>query len=149
MEKEKENKIYVKGSTLYYECKGEVFFELELENVKLIGEYTNDQGPFFDDWFLVFVDVQNRSFKVSMYSENIENTIDEIVKFFQFERTLSLVNSADWKSVILWPERMKGKEFLQLIQVKPTTFLGKIGAIFGLKRTGLDVTDEVKEFLKT
>lgn len=148
MEHEKEHKVIIKDGTLCYLHKEDFVFELDLKTVMLIGEYTNDQGPFFDDWFLLFLDHENQSFQVSMYAENIENVLSELIKTFDFERNLGLVNSSDWKSIVLWPETMKGKEFLQLISVEPSNTVGKIMSFFGMKQTGVDLTNEIKDFIK-
>jgi hypothetical protein len=146
---EKEYKVFIRERTLYYSYKGTLLFELNLDDVKLIGEYTNDQGPFFDDWFLVFVDTQNQRFEVSMYSENIEAIKDEVVKVFGYDHTLGLVNSTDWKSIVIWPEIMKGKEFLKLEKLKPKSFLEKLkSSVFGSYKMNLNLTGEVKKLVK-
>ena len=52
--------------------------EIPISKIKLIGEYTKDSGPRGEDWFLVIYSDQSHYFEISMYADNIFETINEL-----------------------------------------------------------------------
>lgn len=75
---------------------------LPLEEVLVIGESTDQNGPYREDWHLCFCD-ENGWSEVPVSSENLNGFLQNLSDILKYPLTLELVNSADFKSRILWP----------------------------------------------
>jgi len=86
-------------------------WSIPISEVKAIGEYTNDQGPFLDDWFLLFFLKDCTWYEASNYSENITEFKNEIQSKLNIENVYSdLSGSTDYNSYIIWPNSLNGKK---------------------------------------
>lgn len=91
-------------------------WRLKPENIALVAEYTTNEGPFGDDWFLVFA-VANKTpyfMTCSVYSDGS----DEALKFLRTRFAIEprLTNSTEWKSVVLWPKEIEGSPLIEFSQ---------------------------------
>jgi hypothetical protein len=85
-------------------------WELPVSDVSLMGEYTNEGGPFADDYFLVFVTRHDSGwFEGSFYGEGRDELVRALSSLLGCEISLELSHSTTFTSRILWPERMRGK----------------------------------------
>lgn len=81
-----------------------------LSDTVVVGEYTNSDGPWFDDWFLVLVMKDGSWYSISRYAKNIEAATVYLSKKFETDiKACSLVNSTSWNSAVLYPAQLKGK----------------------------------------
>ena len=87
-------------------------WELPVSEVTVIGEYTNEDGPFADDYFLVFLS-RNESwwFEGSFYGEGRDEVLHELSTLLGSEISLGLSHTTTFTSRILWPEKMRGEAF--------------------------------------
>jgi hypothetical protein len=85
-------------------------FSLPLAEVGVIGEFTTDNGPFIDDWFLVFVPRDGRDFfEASMDAEHSNEVRMQLAGALGGELSTNLVFSTDFRSRVLWPPALVGK----------------------------------------
>ena len=130
---------------------------INLDEVVVIGEYTTDAGPLFDDWFLVFVYKTGDWDSISIYAAGIDDLKQHLSTIYNTDLSkYFLANSTEWRSYIRYPQGLEGKPFF-IFQAhagysKPTTFIHKLKSALGLgvygKSWELDLTDEVKSTLK-
>lgn len=147
MEKEKQ-KVYIENEILILEEKEDIIFQLPIKEIVFIGEYTNDQGPYFDDWFLFVVDNEGNTFQISMYSLNIDLVMKKLSKIFGFSRSLDLVNSSDWKSISLFPKNFYGQEFLGLVKKEPRNIIRRFLYLFGIYQYEVDYSNNLKSLIQ-
>ena len=85
-------------------------WQLPVSEVSAIGEYTNEDGPFADDYFLVFI-TQNDSgwFEGSFYGEGRDELVRGLSILLSTEISLGGSRSTTFTSRILWPEKMRGE----------------------------------------
>ena len=98
---------------------GHTLWNIKSESVGLVAEYTTNEGPFGDDWFLVFA-VGNKNplfFACSIYSDGAEKLLQFLQ--IQFGVATKLTNSTEWKSVVLWPEAIAGVPLIEFSQREP------------------------------
>ena len=96
---------------------GRVSFKLE--DIVVIGEYTNLNGPAYDDWFLTFVTRDSKRISIPWYAENIKELTQELSDRFEPGLNYTLLSrSTSWNSVIRYPLELAGKK---LFVLKPTT----------------------------
>ena len=73
------NQLQVKDSDLEYSGEnGRVFWSLPISSTVLIAEYTTNEGPWCDDYFLVFVTIEKDTFyfhTASFYSAGRDETL--------------------------------------------------------------------------
>jgi hypothetical protein len=96
-----------------------VFLQLDLNDVVVIGEYTNSNGPWFEDWFITFVTKDNKWSSIPIYANNIKELLELLA--FRFDPSLKdcrLANSTSWKSIVRYPMELEGIELFQKVPSK-------------------------------
>ena len=79
-----------------------------MSEVRLIGESTDQSGPYVDDWFLCLV-APHHWYELSVYSDGFQDFLKALSAYLGEELELKLYNSADFKSRILWPSSVRGE----------------------------------------
>ena len=96
---------------------GSVSFSLA--DVVVIGEYTNLNGPGYDDWFLTFITRQGKRISIPWYAENIKELTQELSGRFEPGLNFSLLSrSTSWNSVIRYPAQLTGKKLFVIKATK-------------------------------
>jgi hypothetical protein len=148
--------ISIEGDKVIWHNIDLVFATFNLSDIVVIGEHTNSNGPWFDDWFIDFVTKGGKWFSIPWYADNI----DELTKLLcaKFEADLNgsfLTGSTKWASVVRHPVHLKNKPLFKLTPTEnykePKTIFDKMLYSFGLGNFDttkkLDITDEVKSEL--
>jgi hypothetical protein len=130
-----------------------VVSKFDLDDVVVIGECTNSDGPWFDDWFIAFV-LKNSEWQfIPFYASNI----DELLKVLsqRFDQSLALgtlANSTNWNSVVRYPKSIAGKQlFTSTSEYKVSksrslfqNALDKLGIDSSNISAFIDLSDDVK-----
>ncbi len=114
------------GRLITYESRHLGSFSLPMADVAVIGEYTTQDGPFFDDWFLVFVRRDGEWFEASMYGEGPEEVRDGLSKSLRAEIHLGLAASTDFASRVLWPPGLLGQPLFEFVKPSGSRFLERM-----------------------
>ena len=161
--KEKSNKdntsgkVYVEKNKIYWIYDNKAILEIDANDILVIGEYTNTDGPWFDDWFMTFVTKDGNWRSIPWYVDNRDELTQFLCAKFQPDLNLSfMLGSTDWDSVVRYPLKLKGQKLFKIIPSDkykhPKTFLDKVIASIGLGKFdtsfSVDLTDEVKQELK-
>jgi hypothetical protein len=77
--------VSIEGDTLIWHNEDVVFLQLNLNDVVVIGEFTNSNGHWFDDWFLAFVTKQGAYSSIPFYVKNREEVIQVLSQRFDPE----------------------------------------------------------------
>jgi hypothetical protein len=99
-------------------------WELPLSEIKVIGEYTNQNGPFADDYFYVFITNLEEWHEASFYADGRDSFFRKLGAELHQELHGTLVASADFNSNIIWPTSLAGKE---MFEFRKEGWLGKLG----------------------
>jgi hypothetical protein len=104
----------------YRDERGHLLWRLKSENIALVAEYTTNEGPFGDDWFLVFA-VANKIPYFMTCSVYYSNGRDEALDFLRtrFAIEPKLTSSTECKSVVLWPKEIEGASLIEFSQREP------------------------------
>lgn len=103
----------------YRDANGHLLWHIKAKDIVLVAEYTTNEGPFGDDWFLVFA-VSHKTpffFTCAVNSEGMEAALEFLRT--RFAITLKLPNSAEWNSVVLWPKQIDGTPLIEFSQREP------------------------------
>ncbi len=120
-------------------------WELPVTAVRVIGEATNDHGPFLDDYFLCFVASTENWYEASFYAGGREEFLKSLDNVLGSRLEMKLVGSTDWDSNILWPPHLAGLKMFSYKPVEPKTLLGRL---FGSWSNTQCYSDEVLSELK-
>jgi hypothetical protein len=116
-----------------------------LDKIKLIGEYTTSGGPVNDDWFVVFMTSKDTWLQIPVYAKGIPEVLSYLCKYFNTDLTLALQSSAEWKTRIVWPEKLIGKQLWNIIETPPKTFKEKLNSfLFFIDPTVLVLTEHAE-----
>jgi hypothetical protein len=101
-------------------------WELRLSALRVIGEYTNANGPYLDDYFLCFATTDSEWYEASFYDEGRDEFLKELGHLLGSDFQLHLVGSTDYASNVLWPPHLAGTPMFTFEPVQATTWLGRL-----------------------
>jgi len=103
---------------------GEIHYELPnggwivpVSAIRVIGEHTDDQGPYIDDYFLIFL-TDCDAFEASFYAEGQEQFLHDLSYFLGVSLSLELANSTDYNSRVIWPPDLTGEPLFDYSRVR-------------------------------
>lgn len=116
------------GSLISYTSSHYGSFTFPLSEVAVIGEFTTDNGPYIDDWFLVFVPDRGRGwFEASMYAEGIDSMREQLSAALGSSiYGAGLFASTDFASRILWPAALGDRPLFTFSLVTASSFLRRL-----------------------
>lgn len=104
-------------------------WQIPLDHVVLLAEYTTGEGPFVDDYFLVFVTKESDTPQfatASFYSEGLEDVLTHLAAFWNSDIHLALQGSTGWASRIVWPADLAGQEYFEFKELQPVTLFQEL-----------------------
>lgn len=100
-------------------------WDLPLSNVRIIGEATNQSGPFADDYFLCFATGASMWHEVSYYAEGRDKFLLALGAKLGKSLEVGLFHSVDFTSRVLWPSSLAGEPMFQFDDIPVKGFMGK------------------------
>jgi hypothetical protein len=120
--KEDSGRLIVEEDRVCYESTTYGNWRIPASSIRLIGEYTNQSGPYLDDYFFVFVTKGEVGWsEASFYCQGRDEAWKNLAELFPGLASPGLCNSADFKSRALWPHIYEGREFLRFQPMKRGT----------------------------
>lgn len=105
-------------------------WEIPISNIRVIGEATNDHGPYLDDYFLCFATDANHWYEASFYAPNRDEFLKSLENEIGTELELKLVTSTNYDSNVLWPPHLAGMKMFSYKPGQPETWIGRLLARF-------------------
>jgi hypothetical protein len=137
----------IEDGLTYYDEYGHTLWNIKSESIVLVAEYTTNEGPFGDDWFLVFA-VGNKNplfFTCSVYSHGSE----ELFQFLRarFGVTAKLTNNTEWKSIVLWPEAIADARLIDFSQGEPRNWRERLRTWYDGPMKKPHLSEVVRDYL--
>lgn len=110
--------LSLEDGTVRLHSSGQLVWEVPVAEVRVIGEYTNESGPWGDDWFVVFVGNEGNWFEASTDATNVESVLWRLSVGLHAPITLGLANSTSFRSQILWPPSLRGEQLLLFLPMR-------------------------------
>ncbi len=130
MPKHESPRLSLEGSRLIFTTH-EIEWELKVSEIRVIGECTTPQGPFDDDYFLVFVTGPDRFFRAPVSCLDSEQTLNRLLKNLDGSHIqFGLANITQLASRVIWPPSLADQELFEFREVESTglgKWLGKLG----------------------
>ena len=141
-------KLEIVAETVLATWNGSPLWKLPIPALVLIGEYTTNEGPYKDNYFIEFVSVEDgEAFfsRVSCYAEGLEQAFSGLEKTLGQPLLLELYASTDWNSRVVWPPALSGKPFLSPTQA--TSTFKAVMQRLGIRGPDQLVSAEVKAYI--
>jgi len=93
-----------------------------VKDIVLIAEYTTDEGPQADDYYLVFASVEAGKAwfsTCSFYSDGTDAVFRTLRAQFGMPLEFGLLRSTHWDSRVIWPVHLAGSDYFQFTAVDP------------------------------
>ncbi|WP_339810151.1 hypothetical protein [uncultured Imperialibacter sp.] len=120
------------SSIKYYE-EETLLFGFEFSDILAIGEVTTNQVPFTDDHFLLFI-TKNKSWNpIPTDANGFDILTDYVGSKLNIVSFIQLANRTDFKSRIVYPKNLEGKEFIKLEPIPSENLIDKVSFWLGLK----------------
>ena len=101
----------IADGTLSYQSDVYGSWELSISEITAIGEYTNQDGPFADDYFLAFLAVGKPGwFEASFYGDGRDDILKKLSNLLACDLSCGLAHSTTFASRFIWPDQRKGEE---------------------------------------
>lgn len=122
--------IYIKTQKIYWEYLSKNLLEIEIGDIKAIGEYTTPHALHKNEWFIVFI-LQSREFQISTYAKGMTEVLEQLSIHFNSRVFGRLGTAETFESNIIYPPELKGQNMYS-IEIKKTKtwfdrFRGRLG----------------------
>lgn len=99
----KKHIVSVTNGLIQFDPLDQTGWELLIEEIRAIIEYTTEEGPFGSDHFLVFIDSSATEFHLPLDSEGCLDAIKQIGKVLRTDVNLKLSSSTYFVSRVVFP----------------------------------------------
>jgi hypothetical protein len=137
------SRIWLENGKINYESRYYGSWQLLVGDVRVIGEYTTDHGPFLDDWFLVFVKSTTSCwYEASNYADGLDETCEQLTAILGAESLSgNLFASTEFASRIIWPQSLLGRP-LFCFRPGPTPWWRRL---LGIQSLDIELSREAKQ----
>ena len=134
-------KVTIESRQIVLTIAGEATCHIAIDDLKLVGEYTTADGPFVDDWFIVFITSEKVWNQISEYTPGMSAVLQELGTYLEANMVGWLASSTSWKTNIIWPIQVEGQEMWDVISDKPVTMMARLKQLFGMQSQRLVLTN--------
>lgn len=118
--------LQLDGDVIRYRSSAYGDWDLPLSEVRVIGEVTNQSGPFADDYFFCFATGPRIWLEASFYADNGNEFLQTLGAKLGSPLKIGLSNSAGFASRVLWPAHLAGEPMFRFDDIPTTGLLGKM-----------------------
>lgn len=114
---------------------GTVPWTVSINDIILVAEYTTDEGPLADDYYLIFctIEAERAVFATcTFYAGDRDAALRSLSDRLGSPLELGLCGSTVWASRVLWPPRMAGQQYFTFKAAEPRNILERLReVVFG------------------
>ncbi|WP_210486802.1 hypothetical protein [Rufibacter aurantiacus] len=110
--------LFINDNQLVFEHSSTNKWAVEIDKIRLIGEYTTADGPWLDDYFFVFAEKEDEWYEAPNEAVKNHDFWEILSEKLNFKVAPSLFASTQWDSKVLFPKDMKGQKLFQVITEK-------------------------------
>ena len=118
---------------------------IHCRDIAVFGEYTDSNGPYLDDYWLVFILKDGSILTGSFYGNGI-NLVNEKLSSIGFDVEYSLCDSADFNSNVIFPICLRGLKLYEFNRIAPSG--GFFRRLFFSSEISINLTPAVISYLK-
>ena len=122
--------LHIRNSNLeFLDASGAALWSLPVHSIVLLAEYTTNEGPYVDDYFLVFVTAEDGKLYFSsstFYAAGRDEALSRLQEQLGTRIRLELQGTAEWRSRVVWPSDMAGRQYFTFTPVPADTLLERL-----------------------
>lgn len=144
MSSDKSRVFYQDGSIHFSPANGNGW-QIPVQRIRAIIEYTTEEGPFAPDHFLVFVDRSATEHHLPLSAEGCSDVIKQVGEVLRADVDLNLSSSTKFASRVVFPDSIAGSDGYKLEKAKRSL----TQRLFHLnQRVSMILSDQVKKTLE-
>ncbi len=130
--KKTSGQISLENEIIVYSTPDSTQWKLPVGAIRVVGEFTNEAGPYLDDYFFLFVTSDAASwYCASFYSEGRDKFLDDLGQKLGAKLDCGLCDSTSFKSRVMWPVKLKDTPLFELEpEIVADSFLGRVRQSF-------------------
>ena len=141
-------KVFLEDQKIRYVVNAVEVLVIDLPAIRIIGEYTTIHALHKNEWFLVVVLEREEMFQISMYAEGMNEILTHLCATLNTDFTLLLEDERAFKSNVIWPEKLAGKDLYDLKIIESKKWFDRFRVRMGFGNpVELVLRDEVREGL--
>jgi hypothetical protein len=141
--------VHISHTVVDYRSRSYTSWNIDLLNVRIVGEFTDEAGPYCEDQFLVFVTGRGKRFDLPFGACGFSEARQHIGHFLNALLEPRLAFSTALNSAVLWPPALEGKPLFRFMEVQPNGVIDYIiGSIAG-RAVDWEYSEAVIRFLDT
>jgi hypothetical protein len=119
-------RILLEGDVIRYRSAVYRDWDLSVSDVRIIGEVTNQNGPFADDYFFCFASGPAMWREASFYAEGRDEFLSALGAKLGSPLEVGLCHSTDFASRVLWPPSLVGEPMFRFDDIPAKGLWGKL-----------------------
>lgn len=139
--------LAVRDGQLIYESAALDSWRLPVADIRLIGEWTDESGPFADDYFLVFVTADGQFHQASFYAQGMLKALIALEGPLDRSLRTDLAGSTDLASRIVHPAELEGRPLYRFLPQPIRRPWRWLKHRLGIRRVTARPTAEVTRYL--
>lgn len=124
-------RTYINNQKIYWDFNDNNLLEVEIASIFAIGEYTTVHALHRNEWFFVFILNKKESLQISAYALGMHEVLVELSEILGSEITGKLAMASDFKSNVIYPKQLAGKELYELRIIESKTWFDRFRARMG------------------
>jgi hypothetical protein len=118
--------IELSGDIIRYASSTYPDWTISVDAIHVVGEATNQNGPYADDYFICFATSREMWYEASFDSEGRDKFLAALGASLGVTLQLKLTSITDFNSRILWPIELVGKPMFKYDNVPTKTIIGRL-----------------------
>jgi len=124
----------------------EPIWSVEIRDIVLVAENTTDEGPYCDDYFLIFA-TKSCIYRSTFYAEGLDAVFETLDERFSMPLRLQFSSSTHWASRVIWPAHLEGSDYFQFTEVKPNNIVSTMHKALLGPQLEYRVAEPIRKFL--
>lgn len=143
----KVSKLLIKDLILFFNSIDYGNWSIPLSEIRLLGEYTNEEGPFVEDHFFVIIDSNNNIFEAPVGAEGIVDVIKALSEIYGCKIELKLIFETSFKSRVIYPQKLYDMDLFTITNKNKISFFKKMINLLKIPTDSVVISENVLNYL--
>jgi hypothetical protein len=146
-EQQRTDQIVLERAALRYESEGKTVWQFKVSEILLIAEWTDDSGPYLDDYFYFFVAGTPPRFFEAPVSANA-SLIEALTELMGSSFHSVLASTTSFRSNVMWPPALAGRDLFVYSSQRRSAGVWNSVKDRLLPLVHSELTPEIREYLE-
>ena len=140
-------RVHLADDTIVYCSESYPSWKIGLNEIQVIGEFTNENGPYCQDHFLAFVADVKSCHELPCGAHGFSAMKGQLERHLNGHLELQLIFTTTFESAVLWPFEMKGQRLFHFSRTNPPTMWAKLLGLVGIHDVAQEYDQEIIRYL--